>query len=80
MTAATIDTYEVSVTHSALSGPLVMELIATSERAAISRTRGTAVHMYRDVRLLDAEYVVTGKKDGVWPDRDPAQPTTGGTA
>jgi hypothetical protein len=63
-----IDTYEVTATHPDMSGPLVMELIATSERAAISRARGTAVHMYRDVRLLDAEYVVTGKKDGVWPD------------
>lgn len=68
MTATTIDTYQVTVTHPSLSEPLVVELIATSERAAISRTRGTAVHMYRDVRLLDAEYVVTRKKPGVWPD------------
>jgi hypothetical protein len=64
-----IDTYEITATHPALSEPLVMELIATSEHAAISRARGTAVHMYRDVRLLDAEYAVTSKKDGVWPDR-----------
>lgn len=63
-----IDTYEITATHPDLSSPLVMELIATTERAAISRARGTAVHMYRDERLLDAEYQVTGKKAGVWPD------------
>lgn len=68
MTAPAIDTYEITATHPALSGPLVVELIATSEKAAISRARGTAVHTYHDVRLLHAEYQVTGKKAGVWPD------------
>jgi len=62
-----IDTYEVTATHPDLSDALVVELIATSEKAAISRARGTAVHMY-DLRMLDADYRVTGKKDGVWPD------------
>ena len=65
---STIDTYEVTATHPDATGPLVVELIATSEAAAISRTRGTAVHMYRDLRWLDAEYVITGRKPGVWPD------------
>lgn len=64
---ATVDTYEVTATHPDLSHALVVELIATSEKAAISRTRGTAVRMY-DLRMLDADYQVTGKKAGVWPD------------
>lgn len=70
MTAAApvIDTYEVTATHEALSGPLVMELIATSEKAAISRARLTAFHMYRDWALMEATYEVTGVKAGVWPD------------
>jgi hypothetical protein len=72
-TTPTIDTYEVTATHPDASGPLVVELIATSESAAISRARGTAVHMYRDLRWLDAEYVITGHKSGVWPDGRGAQ-------
>jgi hypothetical protein len=36
-----------------------MQLIATSESAAISRTRGTAFHMYKDARWLDGFYAVT---------------------
>lgn len=64
-----INTYTIECTHPDLTGPLVVELIATSEAAAISRTRLIAFHMYRDARLLDAEYRVTGRKDGIWPDR-----------
>lgn len=68
MSAPTISTYTVELNHPDLSGPLVMELIATSEQAAISRARGTAFHMYRDARLLDVEAAVIETKTGVWPD------------
>jgi hypothetical protein len=68
MTAAVIDTYEVTITHDRLAGPLVMELIGTSEKAAISRARLAAFHMYRDACMLDAAYEITGRKVGVWPD------------
>lgn len=76
MTAApvVIDTYEVTATHPDLSAPFIVELIATSERAAISRARGTAYHLYRDIRLLAAHYQITGIKHGVWPDTEKEGP------
>ena len=59
-TAATeLRTYTVTVTHPDLSGPLVFELVGATERGAIARCRLSAFHMYRDVRMLDADYQVT---------------------
>jgi hypothetical protein len=68
MTAPQIDTYEVTGSHPDADKPLVVELIASSESAAIARTKLAAFHMYRDERWLEAEYVITGHKSGVWPD------------
>lgn len=36
-----------------------IELIATTERAAISRARGTMFHGLQDIDALTAEYIVT---------------------
>lgn len=36
-----------------------VELIASSERFAISRTRGTLFHSLKDWAAMEAEYVVT---------------------
>lgn len=55
--AATINTYRVTITHPDLDGPLVMDLIATSGARAHTRARYSAMHMYRDVRLLHADSV-----------------------
>lgn len=50
-----VRTYTVTITSPRLSGPLVMDLIATSPARAISRARGTAMHMYRDMWPYDDE-------------------------
>lgn len=70
--APSIDTYTVEITHEDLAGPLVMELIATDEHAAITRARFSAMHMYRHAPLLHAAAAVTEVKHGVWPDRERA--------
>lgn len=40
-----------------------VQLIATSERAAIARTRGTLMHRDRDCGWLVATYTVTSVRD-----------------
>lgn len=64
-----IDTYAVRGTHPDYDGPFDVQLIATSQRAAIARTRMTAFHLYQDGRWLKADYVVTAVERGVWPNR-----------
>ena len=54
-----IEIYTVTFAHPDYEGTGEMELIATSSHAARSRARGTAFHMYRDARWLDATYTVT---------------------
>lgn len=62
--APTIATYQVTLTHELLEGPLVMDLAATSPERAKTRASMTAMHMYRCAELLDAEVTVTLLHDG----------------
>lgn len=60
----TIQIYTVEFSHPDYSHPGEMELIGTSEQAAISRVRGSAFHLFKDARWLDdqATYTVTEVK------------------
>lgn len=57
--APEIKIYTVELSHPDYEGVGEMQLIATSERAAISRVRLSAFHMYKDARWMRADYRVT---------------------
>ena len=52
--SAAVSTYRVTLNHARLSGPLVLDLIATNMDRAVTRARYSAMHMYRDADLLQA--------------------------
>ena len=62
-----IDTYTVLAEHPNGRTKLDVQLIASSERAAISRTRGTLVHRDRDMAWLQGEFTIIDRQPGVWP-------------
>lgn len=51
-----LSTYRVTLLSPLLTGPLIMDLIATTALAAARRATVTAVHMYGDLRLARAEF------------------------
>lgn len=57
-------TYRVTLTHPDLDGPFVADLIASSEVAAITRARMTAMHAYRHAPLMYAEAEAVYLHDG----------------
>ena len=57
MSDITIRTYEVTLTSPLLAGPLVVELIASSPKAAMARTRHYAFHDYKCADMLTADCV-----------------------
>lgn len=65
-----VNTYQLLAEHPNGRTRLDVELIATSERAAISRTRGTLLHRDHDVRWMDGTFTVTHTDRGVWPRRE----------
>lgn len=54
MPNATVTTYRVTLTHTDYSGPLIMDLIATTHERAVSRARLSAFYSMHDERWLDA--------------------------
>lgn len=59
--------YTVTYAHPDYEGTGEADLIATSERAAIARIRGTMFHHYQDARWYDgnAVFTVTGSRPHV---------------
>lgn len=53
-----MNTYEVTIIHPRLDGPLVLEVPAMSERGAIAKGRLFAFHHYREATMLDATITV----------------------
>ena len=51
----TMNTYRVTLTHPKLDGPLVGEMLASTEHAAITRLRSYAFHAYRCADMLTAD-------------------------
>ena len=62
-----IDTYTVLAVHPTNGQAFDVQLIASSERAAISRVRGTLTHRDQDLRWMRGEFTITDKQPGVWP-------------
>lgn len=59
MGTVTIQIYTVLAVHPAKGIAYDVELIATSEAAAIARTRGILFHRDRDVEWLHGQFTVT---------------------
>lgn len=61
---ATISTYLILAEHPTNGTMLDVELIATSERAAIARTRGTLFHRDQDVAWMAGTFTVQSVTPG----------------
>lgn len=66
---STLDTYTVLATHPITGARFDVELVASSEHYAISRTRGTLMHRDRDAGWLGGDFEVIQVLPGVWPNR-----------